>query len=295
MSTRQNLLISALLVVVLFLFNLNCEEKVTTSRERTDWEAIKNIIYENPDIFLVDVFDTFKNTSVKPIFYREITSTYFDLEEGIAIDPPNPSYPEEHVFAPWEDSIKGVLHYFIGEEKYTKTFQAYSLMNAFFERLGDIYDEHRGWRLRRISGNVIKSIKPSSRLLHTVRITSSELDTVLNEIRILNPVKFSRWRPTLDSTLSFGMGEAVTFTVWPKDTTDYLYLHFGEDGNFRKLPFKSNGDGTFSRTCTTTTDPDIAEGYKHAFVEAISHAALTDTAAQYDSKAWGIIYRIKQE
>ena len=47
--------ILTLLLGVTFLVNLSCEEKTTTSRERTDFEAIKAIIYENPDIFLVDV------------------------------------------------------------------------------------------------------------------------------------------------------------------------------------------------------------------------------------------------
>ena len=114
----------------------------------------------------------------------------------------------------------------------------------------------------------------------------------MNEIRVLNPVKKHN---TLDkdSSLHFGMGEKVTFIIEPKYVTDILFLNVGEDGIFRKIPFIDNGDGTFSASWTTTNDPIIAEGYKHAFVDAVSRAALTDTTAEYDSKAWGIIYRIK--
>lgn len=285
----KNLLVLALLMFVLFLVNSSCEEKTTSSRERTDWEAIKAIIYENPDIFLVDVFDTLDNS----VFYRKITSRDFDLEEGTIIHPPDSSHPVEYVYATWEDSIKGVFHYFIDEEKYTKLICAHSVMHAYFVRWFLVSDPHRGWVLTRISGNVIRSVNTSSRQLYTLRITSSEVDIVLDEDGILNPVKFEKWRRGEDSTLCFGRGEEVTFTVKPKDTTDYLFLHFGDDGNFQKFPFLSNGDGTFSRTCTTTTDSDIAKGYKHAFVEAISHDAVTDTTAKYDSKAWGIIYRIE--
>ena len=285
---RKNLLVSTLMIA-LFLFNLCCENKTTKGGERTDWEAIKAIIYENPDIFLVDVFDTSEN----PIFFREIISTNFDLKEGTPLLSPDSLHPFEYIYAPWEDSIKGVFHYFIDGKEYTKPIYAYSLMYGYFERWGEIYDTHRGWLLKKISGNVITSMDASSRELSTLHITSSGVDIDLDETGILKLVRFNKWWPDLDSTLRFGRGEEVTFTVKPKDTTDYLFLYIREDGIFKKFPFLSNGNGTFSASCTTTTDTNIAKGYKHAFVDAISRDALTDTTVKYDSKAWGIIYRIK--
>lgn len=284
----KNLLILALLIVALVSFNSSCEKKTTQSGERTDWDAIKAIIYENPDIFLVDVFDT----SVNPVFYRETTSRNFDLDSARRYDADS-LHSFAHIYAAWGDSMRGTFHYFMDENEYTKPIYAHSVMGAYFEKWGYDSDSHRGWLLKKISGNVITSVDTNSRELHSLHITSNSVDTVLYQHDILNLVKFSRWLPHKDSTLSFGMGEEVTFTVQPKSTTDYLFLHFGEDGNFQKFPFLSNGDGTFSRTCTTTSQPDIAEGYKHVFVEAISRATLTDTTAKYDSKAWGIIYRIK--
>jgi hypothetical protein len=289
---RKSLLVSALLallMVALFLFNLCCENKTTKGGERTDWEAIKAIIYENPDIFLVDVFDTSGN----PVFFREITSRNLDLKEGTPLSPPDSLHPFEYIYAPWEDSIKGVFHYFIDEKEYTKPIYAYSLMYGYFERWGEIYDAHRGWLLRKISGNVIKSLNTDPRQLFTLRITSSKLDTIINEIGILNLVRFNECWPDIDSTLRFSLGEKVTFTLEPKDTTDYLFLYIGEDGNFQKFPFLSNGNGTFSASWTTINDSSVAKGYKHAFVDAISRDVVTDTTAKYDSKAWGIIYRIK--
>lgn len=289
---RKNLLVSTLLpllMVALFLFNLCCENKTTKGGERTDWEAIKAIIYENPDIFLVDVFDTSEN----PIFFREITSRNFDLKEGTPLSPPDSLHPVEYIYAPWEDSIKGVFHYFINGKEYTKPIYAYSLMYAYFERWGDIYDTHRGWLLKKISGSVITSMDTSSRELSTLRITSSGVDIDSDESGILKLVRFNKWWPNIDSTLRFSLGEKVTFTVKPEDTTDSLFLYIGEDGNFQKFPFLSNGNGTFSASWTTTNDSSVAKGYKHAFVDAVSRDAVTDTTAKYDSKAWGIIYRIK--
>lgn len=287
----KNFFMLVLLVIAAFLINLSCEKKTTKSETR--WDAIRAIIInENPDIFLVDVFDTDKDISVEPIFFREITSQDFDLEKASYGDP-DASHPFPYVETDWGDSVKGVFHYFIDGKEHTKPIYAHSVMRAYFEQWGDVYDTHQGWLLKKISGNVITSVDTRPRELASLHITSSGVDTVLYPYEILNLAKFSRWRPEADSTLCFGMGEEITFTVEPKDTTDYLFLHFGEDGNFKKFPFLSNGDGTFSRTCTTTSQSDIAEGYKHAFVEAISHDALTDTTAKYDSKTWGILYRIK--
>jgi hypothetical protein len=274
-----------LLMAVLFVFHLNCEKSTTESGERTDFDAIKAIIYENPDIFLVDLFDTHKDTSVTPIFFRQITSQSFDLDSARRYSADS-SHLFEYIYGAWGDSIKGTFHYFIDGKEYTKSLYVHSGMGAYFERWGDVYDPHRGWLLKKISGNVIASV-PTHVIPPVVHITSEGIDTWFSESMVRNTVK-------KDSVLTFSSGEKVTFTVDSDDISDlFLFLHIGEDGNFRKIPFLDNGDGTFSASWTTTDDPDIAKGYKHAFVDAVSHDAVTDTTAKYDSKAWGIIYRIK--
>ena len=287
----KNSFLLSLLIIVLFLFHLSCEEKTTKGGERTDFEAIKAIINENPDIFLVDVFDTHKDTTVNPIFFREITSRDFDLDTARRY-PADSLHLVDYIHAAWGDNVKGILHYFIDGKEYTKSFSAHSVMSAYFEKWGENFDPHRGWLLKKISSNVITSSDTSSRQIYTLRITSSGMDTVLSEIMVLNPVKKENTL-SRDSTLHFGMGEKVTFTIEPKYSDNVLFLHVGEDGNFRKIPFVDNGDETFSASWTTTTDSNIAKGYKHAFVDVIRRKALTDTTAKYDSKAWGIIYRIK--
>lgn len=281
----KNIFMLTLFLIVTFLFNSSCEKKSTQGGERTDFDAIKAIIYENPDIFLVDVFDTDKDTSVKPIFFREITSRDFDLDSARRYDADTLHY-FDYIYAAWGDSMRGALHYFIDGKEYTKSIYAHSVMGAYFEQWGDILDPHRGWLLKKISGNVIASV-PTHIIPPVVHITSEGVDIWVSESIVLNMVK-------KDSVLRFAPGKEVTFTVDSKDISDFfLFLHIGEDGNFRKIPFVDNGDETFSASWTTTSDPNISKGYKHAFVDAVSRDAVTNTTAEYDSKAWGIIYRIK--
>jgi hypothetical protein len=283
---RKNLLESVLLIVALFSFNLCCEKQTTKSGESTDWDAIKAIIYENPDIFLVDVFDTHKDTTLNPVLFRVITSQSFDLDTARRY-PGGPTDPfDYYIHGAWGDSIKGVLHYFVDGKEHTKSIYAHSVMNAYFEQWLDFFSTHRGWILKRISGNVIASV-PTYIIIPSVHITSEGVDTTFNENMVLNLVK-------KDSVLHFAPGKKVTFTVDADDISDlFLFLHIGEDGNFKKIPFIENGDDTFSASWTTTSDLNIAKGYKHAFVDAVSRDAVNDTTAKYDSKAWGIIYRIK--
>lgn len=281
----KNIFILALSVVAAFLVDFSCNEKSTRGGERTDFEAIKGIIYENPDIFLVDAFDTDKDTSVRPVFFREITSTNFDLDSARRYDADS-LHPFHYIYAAWGDSIKGVLHYWIDGKEYAKSIYAHSVMGAYFEQWGDVLDPHRGWLLKKITGNVISSV-PTSIIPPVVKITAEGIDTSLNEVMVLSLVK-------KDSVLHFAPGKEVTFTVDSEDMSDiFLFLHIGEDANFRKIPFTDNGNGTFSASWKTSDNPNITKGYKHAFLDAVSRASLTETAAEYDSRAWGIIYKIK--
>ncbi len=282
---KKDFFVSALLLVVTFVFNLSCEEKTTKGGEHTDFDAIKGIIYDNPDIFLVDVFDTDKDTSVNPVFFRQITSTDFDLDSARRYDA-DTLHDFAHIYAAWGDSMRGVLHYFVDGKEYAKSIYAHSGMGAYFEQWGDALDTHRGWLLKNISNNVIASV-PTHITPPSVHITSEGVNAWVTGGTVSTMMN-------KDSVLSFAPGKKVTFTVESKDISNlFLFLHIGEDGNFTKTPFSDNGDGTSSASWTTSSDSEIAKGYKHAFVDAISRKALTDTTAEYDSKAWGIIYRIK--
>jgi len=268
--------------LVFFLFQTGCEKRTVKPRE-THWDAVKAIISQYPGIFALGFFDTQPDS----LFYREITHSNADIEEGWLVeeDSLHPGLLIPYITLTWGDSLKGKFHYYFNGKLYEKPINTIALTYAYFEKWGDDFDPHRGWLLKQFSGTVIKSVG-TTRLLHTVDIVSDGFDTTLSEPLLLKLVK-------KDSTLAFGKGKQVTFTIDVplSDTSDFFFLHVKEGGGYQKIPFTSIGDGKFSAWWITTTDP--AKRYHHAIVDVVSRESVTDTTEEYDSKAWGIIYRIE--
>jgi len=272
-----------LILVVFFLFQTGCEKRTVRPRE-TDWDAVKAIISQYPDIFRLGFFDTKPDT----LFYREITESNADIEEGWLVeeDSLHPGLLIPYITLTWGDSLKGKFHYHLNGKWYEKPVYSIALTKAYFEQWGDIYDPHRGWLLKQFGGTVINSVG-TTRNPSVLTIVSDGVNATLSEETLRQLVK-------KDSTLVFGMGKQVTFIIEPSsDTSDFFFLHVKEGEAYQKIPFISNGDGTFSTSWTTTDDPDPAKRYYHAIVDVVSQQSVTDTTAEYDSKAWGIIYRIK--
>jgi hypothetical protein len=276
---KKNLFILILSILVFSLFQINCEKKTIQSRE-TDWDAVKAIISEYPDVFRLGFYNTVSDT----LFYREITQSNADIEEGRRFDADSTHF-FEYITLTWGDSLKGTFHYRFDGQAYEKPISSIALTYAYFEKWGYDSDPHRGWLLKQFSGTVINS-KGTSRGLDELHIVSEGVDVYLYNTTLMNLVY-------KDSTLAFGKGKQVTFTVDADDTTDLLSLFVKEEGVYQKIPFTSNGDGTFSAGWTTLSNPDPAIKYYHAIVDVVSRESVTDTTSAYDSKAWGIIYRIK--
>jgi|GEM_PF-966686 len=281
---RKPLFALLLSMLVFFLFQTSCEKRTVSPRE-THWDAVKAIISQYPDIFRLGFYDTEPDT----FFYREITYSDADIEEGRLIeeDSLHPGLFIPYITLTWGDSLKGEFHYRFNGKLYEKPISSMALTYAYFERWGDVYDPHRGWLLKKFSGTVINSVG-TTRNLSTLRIVSDDqVDTTLNGDILMKKVK-------KDSTLVFGKGKQVTFILDPiTDTSDFFFLHVKEGQTYQKIPFTNNGDGTLSANWTTTADPDPAKRYYHAIVDVVSRESVTDTTAEYDSKAWGIIYQIK--
>ena len=277
---KNRLFVAVWIIVISSLMIFGCEKR-TTSPSETDWDAIRSLIAQNPDIFAADVFGTEADT----LFYREITSLSGDIEVGNQ-NKADSSHMFEYITMTWGDSLKGTFHYSLDGKSYQKPIIAIALTKAYFEKWGDSGDPYRGWLLKQISGTVINSVKTTRYL--SLNIISDDLDVVLSDSSVLKLEK-------KDSTLVFKPGKQVTFTIdVPKaDTNDYFYLRIQEDSTTETIPFYNNGDETLTASWTTTTDPDALSGYKHAIIDDINRESVTDTTYKYDSKAWGVIYRIK--
>ncbi|MGB8656271.1 MAG: hypothetical protein WCE90_00620 [Candidatus Zixiibacteriota bacterium] len=282
---RRVLVPSIVLIVVLSFFLIGCEKR-SVQPHQTDWDAVKAIISDNPEVFSLGFYDTAPDT----LFYREITQSIGDIDTGRYVQTPaedllhlDPFFP--YIILVWGDSLKGTFHYRLNGKPYQKPISSKSRTNAYFEKWGDDYDPYLGWLFKQLSGTVINSDK-TTRHPSTLNVVSEGVDVIITEPTLLKLVK-------RDSTLIFEKGRQVTFTIDPIDSTDFLFLHVKEGQTYQKIPFTSIGGGKFSASWTTTTDPEIAKGYHQAIVDLVSRQSVTDTTSKYDSKAWGVIYRIR--
>ena len=74
---RTALFVLALSVLTFSLFQTGCEDRSVTP-SGTDWDAVKAIISEYPDVFRLGFFDTAADSP----FYREMTQSSGDIEQG---------------------------------------------------------------------------------------------------------------------------------------------------------------------------------------------------------------------
>jgi hypothetical protein len=263
-------------VLALFLFQTSCEEK-SVGPALTYWDAVKAIISEHPSLFRLGFFDTEPDTES---FYREITSSHADIEEGLF----NPGDPDD-ITLTWSDSVVGKLHYDSSGHPHEKLIVFKTRTRAYFERLGTTQDRNLGWMLRQSSGTVITSME-ATREIDELHIISEGVDTLIYESTVMRLVR-------TDSTLVFGKGKQVTFIVEPADPTDSLFLHVKEGGTYQKIHFVREGEETFTASWTTIEDPGPGRHYYHAIVDVVSRESLASDTTDYEFKAWGIVYRVE--
>jgi len=260
--------------VFLLSFSLTCKKPDTPSY--TDVDAIKDYINYNPDIFLVDVFDTLR---VAP-FFREITNK--DYWIGIVFHNPDSINFLKSADVSWEDSIQGVFHTFISGKEYLKNFKAFSKVKAYFEQWGNSGDLYRGWLLIKISNVQIYSP------LTSVGFGNLQFDTsgASNNLSLSGLFE-------LKNVLQLRKSTSVTFTIEPLYATDRYYLHIYEGGAWKKIPFTQGTGNDFSASWTTGFSTQDLNVYKHAYIDGLSSKTVDDTLSRYNSNAWGIIYKIK--
>jgi len=265
----------------LLLFSWTC--KRTVSPGYTDIDAIKDYIITHPSIFSADVFNT---SSTDPNFYREITKR--DNWIRINFYEPDSLHPFRYANVTWDDSIQGVFHSFISGNEYIKEFNAFSRVRAYFEQWGDPGNVYRGWLLTKISNLLIYSL-PNSVGFSNLRIDTS------GALIYINPDVLYLYELIPDNkVLQFRQSTEVTFIIQAADTTDSYFLHVYERGAWRKIPFRQVSGKEYKASWTVSSSTQDLNIYKHAYIDCLDSRSVTDSSYRYDSRSWGILYRIKK-
>ncbi|HVP35744.1 MAG TPA: hypothetical protein VMT04_01980 [Terriglobales bacterium] len=260
---------------LVLLFSTSC--KKADSPTYTDVDAIKDYISYHPDIFSADVFDT----SSASAFFREISGKDYWIR--INFHEPDSVHLLKSADVSWEDSIQGVFHTFISGTEYTRNLRAFSRVQAYFEQWGNSGDLYRGWLLMKIS-NVQVYCLPSP----SVGFSNLEIDTSGTS----NPLSLDGLRD-LKSILQLKRSNTVKFTIQAADPTDLYYLEIYDENGWLKRPFTYKGDDIFSVVWTPTSQD--YNTYRHFYIDCIKSESVEDSSFnQYDSRTWGVIYRVKQ-
>ena len=283
-----------------------CSRK-STAPDETDKDVILSLITSYSDIFTSCVLDTIPDSSgmgrISAVIQDTLSFWWRGIRWGqtqrsidIDIDPADRDHEYTYADVNVIDTLTGHLHLIRKDTLGTWSHVSKPLTDvakraAYFERRGPVNSLHRGWRLVKVSGLLIKS-SPSTREILSVHLRSSKsnYDTTIT-LSYINECR------EFHDLLTFDEEDSVTLTAYTGDPTDSVYLHaysslFPHLFHVRQA-FTNNGDGSFTGTWVTAELPLGASPYRHAAIDVLKHSTLDDEDP-YDSKVWGVIYRIKE-
>ncbi len=283
---------------------LGCGKKSTTPEE-TDQSMIFDLITAYPDVFCTCVIDTSQDSSGFGKIYGGIDDTvkfwwrrifWGQTVRSIDIDvhPPDGAHLYTYANVTITDTLTGELHLIkkAGPGNWSwsdKPITDIATRSAYFERRRSIDSTYRGWDLVKVSGLLVESL-PTTREIDSLNITTtlSGYDTTITQTHLTQCT-------LIENLFTFGEEDSITVTVYTGDPTDSVYLHaysrlFPFLAHVRRS-FTNNGDGSFSGTWVTAELPLGASPYRYAAIDVIKHNTLDNDDA-YDSKIWGVIYRV---
>ncbi len=285
---------------------LSCSKKSTEQKE-TDESAILSLISSNPDIFGSSVIDsTTPDTSglgkmckvtedTVKAWWRRIIRSQTQRSVDIHIYPSDTIHTYSYANVGITDTLHGFLRIIRKDtlglwHHFSKPIEDVAERYAYFERRGFINSSYRGWRIIKVSGLLLES-SGCTREIDSVQIESSnsQYDTTITQDYITDC-------HSLEDLFTFDLEDSITLTVYTTDPTDSVCLHafshlFPLLTHVRRN-FDNNGDGSFSGTWVTRSSILDTVAYRHAGIDVLKHSTL-DGEDSYDSKIWGVIYRIK--
>lgn len=255
----------------------SCEKSTKDEGPKNDPEAIEALVSYYSSIFKADVFDTIKDTTFSPVFYREITKRDFFIKIDIYDAPPETIFTK-YANMVLTDSIEGVFHLFLNGKEYKKDFKGGSTVSGYFERWGEVWDDYRGWLMKKVAGNSIYSVPRVSRSME-LRLSCSSGDYTFFPGTITSLTKIREVR-------TFESGDSLTLRIINPIASWVYYLHYWKDGAYRKRPFVVEND-TLTSGCTIS-----GSGYQHLYIDILDYNTVHDSTAAYSSNAWGILFKV---
>lgn len=284
--------LGSILVALLFLGSLiviGCDQKGTSlgpEEEISERAEIEGLIKSDVDHFTFDVrvdsttYPLGKTLErIEPVsFFREINQITRDIDIHIVHPDSGVPYAEVAVTA----DLIGQFHTISMDSTYLKPIDDTAVRFAYFEKTGRPRNprHHRGWELKKISGVEIYS-NPCTKVIKSVHISSDlgSVDTTITDVTtLMDKEDIFRFKP----------GEFVTLEVETESPDDIVLLHVPH----RRMPFHHIGVGLYVGSWRTTTDSRHFRRPKHAVMDVIDHGTIFDDQAPYDSRAWGISYRV---
>jgi len=295
-GSKASLILGGMVIVLMMLSFSGCK-KSTEPTVNLDKEAILRLVAEDDSTFSTDIIDTLtqdtttfsKIVGVDSIrfFWRKIISRTRTI--NISIYPADATSIYPYAYVTVIDTLYGELH-ILGKDAngyrihLIKPLTDEAVKSAYFVKIGRNDSPYRGWRLEGVSGLLSHSVPICTRVINQVHLVSSVYDRILTKEDITGIT-------LRDSILTFNIGDTITLTVVTADSTDLVYLHT-PSYNCRphRRSFDNNGDGTFTGTWAIEDMPG-AYGRHHFAIDVIKHSTL-DGDDPYDSRIWGIIYRV---
>jgi hypothetical protein len=296
MKGRKTSLILGGIIILLMISAFSACKKSTEPTVNLDKEAILKLVAEDSTTFPKEItqndsmdFPKIAVIDSVQFWWRKINNITRNIE--INIYSSDSTHPYAYAYVTITDNLSGFLHIWGWQDSawifITKPFSDQAVKSAYFEKRGGNDDLYRGWSLQGISGVLAYSLPTSTRVIEQAHIVSSSgYDNTLLE----NDITEITLR---DSLMTFQVGDTITLTVTTGDSTDLVYLHRPlHYWRPQRRPFINNGDGTFTVTWTIN-DISCACNRHHFAIDVIKLATLYGDEA-YDSKIWGLIYKVTQ-
>jgi len=290
------------MILGLMILSISACKKSTSPTTNLDKDAILRLVAEDSTTFPKEIIDpdslgTPKLAVVDSVkfWWRKINSVTRII--NVSIYPADSTHLYPYAFVTVIDTLYGRL-VIIGCDssdtliRTVKPLTDEAIKRAYFEKRGTNEDTHRGWRLMGISGLLVHSFPNNTRQINSVHLLSPGYDQIFTEDYITGITP-------RDSILTFQAGDSVTLTVTTGDPTDLVYLHRLPCHYYNckphRQPFYNSGDGTFTGTwvigeCLVDTCDFVI---RHAAIDVIKYNSIYgDTSHPYDSRIWGVIYKV---